>query len=534
MGIIGAVSGTATQVVTTQSPIENAFNALKAGATISYTGTDHSGATVTGTYTKATDTTDISDFLSTIQSDFGAAATLDGSGNLVLTDSQTGASSLGVSTLSMADAAAQPPISDSFDPTVTGDVGIAQVITSQNPLEADFDTLKAGATISYTGTDHNGAVITGTYTKATDTTDISDFLSAIQSDFGATAAIDGGGNLVLTDSQTDASSLGITAFTMTNATPPSTSFTASISASGSDGTFNKGNTVQSLSSTDSMQAAFTGLATGSSITFTGTDHSGNAVSATFVKTAGSTMSDFLQTVQKAFLGTANVSIDSSSGKLIITDKTAGTSRLAITSLSTTNAATQTTVSHTVSLSVLGKEGAGVMSAGRDAYFTLDGIAMTSSDNAVENVIGGTTVNLLKASSGETVTATLTRDTNAIKANIQKVVDAYNAFLTLANKETKYADPNDSTSTAGDLAGDSTVTSMVDRIRAQLMQPSGYSNESYNSLTMIGVKTDPSTGQMSIDDTQFTKAITSGFDQVERMRTSGTGSNSNIAFGQRAC
>ena len=515
------------QQITTQTSINALFADLKTGATISYSGTDHNGAAVSGTYTKTAFNDNISDFVAQIQSDFGAAGSIDGSGNLVLTDSQLGISSLAMSSFTITDSAALPQQTNTFSVTTTGASSSAKAITSQNTVQSDFDNLKAGATITYSGVDHTGATVNNTYTKAGATTNISAFLAQIQSDFGAVATIDGSGNLVLTDSTTGASSLSINTFDMTDtAAGAPASFNATTTSAGDSGTFAKGSVTQSLTSSDVFGAA----ATGDSIGFTGKDHSGNTVTSSFTKTAGSTAADFIQSVQQAFLGTVDVAING--GNLVITDKTAGTSQLSV-AITLTPSGGGAAQSVTVNQTTTGKAGVGVMAVGRDSYFTLDGMAMSSSDNNVENVIGGTTINLHKASSGETVQTTLTRDTDAIKAKIQKLVDAYNSLQTFVGDETKMADPNDSSSTAGDLAGDTTVKNILNQVRNQLMQPSAFTGDSYNSLTMIGVKTDASTGQMSIDDTQFTKAITNGFDDIEHLFiTTGVSSNSNIAFGRK--
>jgi flagellar capping protein FliD len=522
------------QVLTSQNPMLNDFDNLKAGATIDYSVTDHSGATVTNTFTKATATTSVTDFLAQIQSDSGGAvASLDGAGNLVLTDSLTGVSQLAVNSFAMNDTAAQPPAANVFASTVTGAVGVAQIISSQSPMATDFDNLKAGATIDYGVTDHSGATVTNTFTKTTATTSINDFLAQIQSDSGgAVASLDGAGNLVLTDSQTGVSQLAVNSFTMTDmAAQAPTTFSAAVTSSGNNGQGEKGTTTQSLTSTSNITAAFGALAVGSTITYAGMDHNGNTVSNSFYKTAGATINDFVTQVQQSFMGTADVSVNA--GNLVITDKTAGSSRLALTTLSATDKDSQLTTAYTMDATVTGKNGAGVMSVGRDAFYSLDGLTMSSTDNSVESVIAGTTIQLHKASTGETVQATLSRDTDAIKAKVQKLVDAYNALQTFVTDQTKMADPNNKDSTAGDLAGDSTVKNILDRVRQQLMQRSGFAGESYNSLTMIGIKTDPTTGQMSIDDTQFSKAMTNGFDEVEHLFvTSGTGDNSNIILGRK--
>jgi flagellar hook-associated protein 2 len=533
LGIINGVTGNATQVVTSQNPILAAFNALKTGATIQYSGTNHSGAAVTGTFTKTASNTSVDDFLAQLQTSFGnVAATVNGTGNLVLTDTAGGASQLGLTSATMTDSPAMAPVSDTFVTSVTGDVGVAQVITSQNPIADDFNNLKAGATIQYSGTTNDGTIVTNTYTKATATTSINDFLAQIQSDFGnSVASIDSGNNLVVTDSQTGVSQLAITAFSMTDtaAQAPAT-YTAAVTATGADGQGNKGNIAQTLTSADNIQNVFTALATGSTITYAGTDHNGNAISDSFTKTAASTIADFVAQIQQSFVGTVDVSVNG--GNLVIADKTAGSSRLSLTTLIATDAATSVATSYAMNKTA-GKTGAGVMWVGRDAYYSLDGLTLASSDNSVENVISGTIIELHKASVGETVQTDLTRDADAIKAKIQKLADAYNGLQTFVTDETKMADPTDSTSKGGDLAGDTTLRDILSRVRQQFMKPSAFSGDLYNSLTMIGIKTDPSTGQMSIDDKQFNKAITGNFDEVEHLFvTSGTGTNSNIILGRK--
>jgi flagellar hook-associated protein 2 len=431
----------------------------------------------------------------------------------------------------MTDSAAMTPAPNTFAQTITGSADSAKTIISQNPIENDFNDLKAGATIAYSITDHNNQTITNTYTKATATTAINDFLAQIQSDAGgAIASLDSSGNLLLTDSLTGASDLAINSFTMTDtAAQAPVSFSSTVSTTGNAGQGDKGNTVQTVSSDGDIETAFGLLAIGSTITYAGVDHNGNTVANSFTKTAGDTVGDFVGQVQQSFLGTADVAIVS--GHLTITDKTAGASRLALSTLSATDYTTKVTTAFSMSATNTGKNGAGVMSVGRDAMYTLDGLTMDSSDNNVDGVIAGTTIQLHKASAGETVQTTLTRDSDAIKANIQKLLDAYNSLQTFVTDETKMADPNDSSSKAGDLENDSTVKSLLSRIRQQLMQPSGFTTDSYNSLTMIGVKTDASTGQMSMDDTQFAKAMTN-FDQVERFFvTTGVGASSNIVLGR---
>jgi flagellar capping protein FliD len=290
---------------------------------------------------------------------------------------------------------------------------------------------------------------------------------------------------------------------------------------------NKGNIAQVLQSQDDIQTAFNGLAAGATIELSGTDRSGNQISNTFVKPdAATSIDDFVAQVKSSFHDMVDVAIDGS-GKLIITDKVKGASQLSISSLSigaTAYAMTTTTV---------GQKGAGVLSGGKDAYFSVDGVSLVSSDNEAEGFIPGVTVELHKTSEDETAQVSLTRDTDAIKKKVQEMVDAYNAVLKFVGDNTKMANPSDRNSTAGDLAGDMTAKSILDQTRNELMKSMTYFGGSYNSLTMYGIKSDSQTGVMSLDEKQFSKALTNNFDEVVKFfTTTGISDNKSINLGRK--
>ncbi|MCZ6675707.1 MAG: flagellar filament capping protein FliD [Candidatus Poribacteria bacterium] len=69
---------------------------------------------------------------------------------------------------------------------------------------------------------------------------------------------------------------------------------------------------------------------GDTITITGNDHDGSAVSSTYtISDTSNTLQDFLNTIASAFGNDVTATIDSS-GKLVVTDNTAGTSDLSVT------------------------------------------------------------------------------------------------------------------------------------------------------------------------------------------------------------
>jgi len=126
---------------------------------------------------------------------------------------------------------------------------------------------------------------------------------------------------------------------------------------------NKGNTNQQLRSVSDIRSEFEALAVGESITIDGFDHDGKAISATIVKKNGDTADDLLKEINNAYHGMIDASFDET-GNLLITDRVAGTSRLALNNLSIG------TSTHALTVSVIGDEGAGVLSIGKDAFFML--------------------------------------------------------------------------------------------------------------------------------------------------------------------
>ena len=492
-----------------------------AGAAITYSGTDHNGNAVSNTFTKTANDTSVNDFLTQIGATFGGTASVNSNGNLVITDGTLGTSSLAVSSFSSTNNPANPLTTYSMNVTTQGDNGVAQQLTSQSPIAADFDSLADGATIQFSGLNNSGKQVTDTFTKTTGNETINDFLTKIGSDFGATATIDSNGNLVLTDNTQGTSQLSLSSLTANDSANYAFSATTSGAQIG-----DKGNTAQVLQSQDDIQTAFDALAAGSAIQYTGLDHNGNTVTNTYYKTTATTsISDFLAQVNNTFYGEATATIGTD-GTLTLTDNEQGKSQLALTSLSIGG------VSHTVSTVTPGKQGQGVLMAGQNAYFSYDGLMLNSASNNPDNFISGLTIQLHKAAPAETVQTSIAVDSATIQKNIQTVLDAYNTLLTDTTAETKPADPNDSTSKAGDLVNDMTVSSIMDQVRNTLLNSVSAISGPYNSLTMIGVNSDPDTGQLSIDQTQFTKALSANFDEVKSIFvTTGISSNANISYGR---
>ena len=291
-----------------------------------------------------------------------------------------------------------------------------------------------------------------------------------------------------------------------------------------DAAGDKGSVSQQVQSSDDIASAWNALAVGSSLHFEGTDHNGQAVSNTFIKNANSTLSDVLKKISTSFDNTATATTDAS-GHLVLTDSTGGSSQMNISKL--TVGGTDCAVNVTQG----GENGAGVLSVGKDAFFNVDGLLMQSSTNTITGFASGTTISLNSSTAGQPVTVALTRDLSAVETKINDLITSYNSLATYATTATKFADPNNTSSQDGDLAGDMTVSSIVSKVRSAFSQDYNKLGGTMTNFAMLGIQTDPNSGALSLDDTKFQSACATNFQAVENLfTTAGVSSSPNITMG----
>ncbi|MDA5535581.1 flagellar filament capping protein FliD [Yersinia mollaretii] len=169
----------------------------------------------------------------------------------------------------------------------------------------------------------------------------------------------------------------------------------------------------------------------------------------------------------------------------------------------------------------------------DATLIVDGSKYTRSSNNISDIIPGVTLVLKQVSESDTTTGekipeqmTLTRDTSAIKSSVKDFVDKYNALLKLTSEASKYvpnktaglSDSDVATQNAqnGALMGDSTLRGMVGDFRSAVNGVYGDPSADYGSLADIGVKIDPATGQMTLNESKLDEAIADNPDGIADM------------------
>lgn len=296
-----------------------------------------------------------------------------------------------------------------------------------------------------------------------------------------------------------------------------------------DAAGDKGNVNQVVQSDGDIASAFAGLGVGDTVTYGGTDSAGNVVANTFVVAATSTIDDLIEQVKSTFHGMVDVTVDGGTGQLTIADRTDGASRLALNSFDIGG------VPQAFSTTQVGVAGEGVLSVGKDAFFSVDGLQIQSSSNSAEGYIAGVTLELHKETeAGEAVTLKLERDVDGIVGKIQGMFDAYNAIVRFVKENTKYNKPDeDGNVSGGALAGDMTTRTILGQIRAVFQKQLSLSTTTpYTNLTMVGLETDTQTGEFKLDTDELKEALDDSFDDVISLFvTKGYSDNSSIVMGR---
>jgi flagellar hook-associated protein 2 len=149
-------------------------------------------------------------------------------------------------------------------------------------------------------------------------------------------------------------------------------------------------------------------------------------------------------------------------------------------------------------------------AAQDASFTLNGILITKSSNAVTDAIQGVTLNLSKIGTSDVNVA---RDTAAASKAAEGFVDTYNALASKLKSLTAYG------SSAGALAGDGTLRMMQDQLRGILNTPATGGTLSTLSSVGIGFQAD---GTLKLDTTKLNTAMAADFSDVANLFSSASG------------
>ncbi|PTT74386.1 flagellar hook protein FliD, partial [Pseudomonas sp. HMWF007] len=136
--------------------------------------------------------------------------------------------------------------------------------------------------------------------------------------------------------------------------------------------------------------------------------------------------------------------------------------------------------------------------------SVDGLALTSKSNKVDQAISGLTLNLV-AGANATTTVTVAPNNDGLKKSIQTFVDAYNQVVTSINALTKPSlDDNGDPTIPAALTGDPLARGILASIRDPLTTTGA--GDKLTVLSQLGITTNQKTGALDFDSTKFTNAM----------------------------
>ncbi|MDQ2641807.1 MAG: flagellar filament capping protein FliD [Pseudomonadota bacterium] len=163
-------------------------------------------------------------------------------------------------------------------------------------------------------------------------------------------------------------------------------------------------------------------------------------------------------------------------------------------------------------------------AAQDAIVHVSGYEIRGTTNAISGAIDGVTLNLKKATAGESVALVVERDDAAIQKKAEGFVNAYNA---LAQQVKTLGHYDAATRIAGPMLGDSLLRGLDTQLRRILSDPVPGTTGNYRTLNSLGISV-TSTGSLQLDAARFNEALAADPQAVNRVFASESGVGVRVA------
>lgn len=224
-----------------------------------------------------------------------------------------------------------------------------------------------------------------------------------------------------------------------------------------------------------------------------------------------TGSDNLQAVADA-INTANVGVRAS----IINDGSGSPWRLVLQSSTTGTAAAISSVSFSGALGSSLSVDSATQIAAQNAALTVNGVAITSAGNSIQDAIAGTTLTLTSTGAS---TVSIGVNSSAIASSVQSFVTDYNGVVSAVNKVASY---DASTNVAGPLFANSTVQGVTSQL-ASFVDGLVGGGGGLSGLAQLGVTLNTD-GTLTFNSSTFDAAFTSNPTGVAQFFTGTNGTN----------
>jgi flagellar hook-associated protein 2 len=150
----------------------------------------------------------------------------------------------------------------------------------------------------------------------------------------------------------------------------------------------------------------------------------------------------------------------------------------------------------------------------DSDITIDSLQIKRSTNSITDVISGMTINLNK-DGGVSSKITVTANRDAIKAQINDFVTAYNGVVDLISSNSTY---DSTTKVSGALLGEATARNIQNQLRSMVSGTVSGQPDDMNILAQLGITTNYKTGKLDVNTSTLDTKLSSDLDDVAALFT----------------
>ena len=178
----------------------------------------------------------------------------------------------------------------------------------------------------------------------------------------------------------------------------------------------------------------------------------------------------------------------------------------------------------LAFSVGNANGMSLSQSGQNALATVNGVSVSSASNRLADTLPGMTIQLSQVTTAP-VEIDVSADTEAVRANVQAFVDAYNTLNSTLSNATRY---DAGTKKAGALQGDSTTTGLQNALRGMMRSVTG--GTPYTRLADVGIELKTG-GALALDAEKFGASL-SNLEGLKNLFTVDTGGATTEGFGRK--
>ncbi len=151
-------------------------------------------------------------------------------------------------------------------------------------------------------------------------------------------------------------------------------------------------------------------------------------------------------------------------------------------------------------------------AGSNLDVLFEDVPVTDEDNTLDELLEGVTVNLKRSEPGTRVQVNVTFDVDQTLEGIKAFVEKYNQVIDYVMQQYQ---ENPDTKQTGPLASDSSVRRVMRGLQGTFSDITLGSGK-FNILADIGIKTNPKTGTLEMDETKVRGALSEDYEGVAKL------------------